>query len=135
LVELEPRLENLQAEIAMSRGRHTKIDEPSWYFRAGQFSRRRQHLPAKLESVRASDVLLTSPRGACDPNDRQASYKYRMMGLVGYCAEHPDPRVRSSTAYDLAYRRLYAVWEQAGKSWPQRRRQSVVAARAGVLSK
>ena len=36
-------------------------------------------------------------------------YKPRMVELVGMCARSDDPALRTSDAYDTAYRRLYEL--------------------------
>ena len=38
---------------------------------------------------------------------RGIGYKPRLVELVGMCARSDDPALRTSDAYDLAYRRLY----------------------------
>ena len=38
---------------------------------------------------------------------RGMGYKPRLVELVGMCARSDDPALRTSDAYDLAYRRLY----------------------------
>jgi hypothetical protein len=36
-------------------------------------------------------------------------YRARLVALVGWGSRHPDPRLHTSAAYDVAYRRVYAL--------------------------
>ena len=40
---------------------------------------------------------------------RGMGYKPRLVALVGMCARSDDPDLRTSDAYDTAYRRLYGL--------------------------
>src|SRR5919202_6993179 len=40
---------------------------------------------------------------------RGRGFRERVVGLVGWCAESTDPDLRTSAAYEVAYRRLYEL--------------------------
>ena len=45
---------------------------------------------------------------------RGMGFRERVVGLVGWCARSADPDLRTSAAYDVAYRRLYESLPDCG---------------------